>query len=94
MSPLRLVLRWTESGKANETVEPKEVPLCFIKYLLDEGYVESLCEWVNTNAMWNQVMTPEKRRCYSSISTMPKSARVTKILSKLLQLFVAWHPYL
>ncbi|KAI0294964.1 hypothetical protein BC826DRAFT_1009694 [Russula brevipes] len=27
----------TESGEANETVEPKEVPLCFIKYLLDEG---------------------------------------------------------
>jgi hypothetical protein len=53
----------TGSGGVSETVEPKEMPLCFVKYLLGERYVGMLRNWVYTNVARNQVLIPEERRC-------------------------------
>ena len=40
-----------QSGEVNKAMEPKEVPLCFIKYLLGERYVEMLQKWVCTKQL-------------------------------------------
>lgn len=38
-----------QPGGANKAAQPKEMPLCFIKYLLGERYVEILHKWVDTD---------------------------------------------
>jgi hypothetical protein len=69
------------SGGFNKTAGSKEVPLCFIKYLLGERYVEVLRNWADTNVTPNQAMTRTKRRHCSSISTMRKTSRRIRVLT-------------
>ena len=70
------------SGGANETVGPKELPLCFIKYLLGERYVEVLPmrNWVDSNVRPNQAMSPATRRRYSSTSIVRNTSKAKRVL--------------
>jgi len=70
------------SGGADETVGPKELPLCFIKYLLGERYVEVLPmrNWVDSNVRPNQAMSPATRRRYSSTSIVRNTSKAKRVL--------------
>jgi hypothetical protein len=87
----------TEVAGFNETVGSKEEPLCFIKYLLGERYVEvSRNLVVDTNATRNQAMTRTKLRHCSLTSTMRKTSRVKRFLTAIepSEQFVAFNLYL